>query len=312
MPSPGPFSLDHLQVLLAVVETGSFAGAARRLNRANSAISYAVDTLEAQLGLTLFTRGSTRRPVLTREGEAVVSEARSVAHGADLLRARVKGLLEGLEGEVSLVVDEMFPADRLADAMKAFNARFPTVPMRLTSAALGNVERLIRSGAWTLGIGGALHLGTHGLQRIDLGPVRMIPVAAAGHPLAEAGRNCPGDSREHLQLVLSEHLGADPREYGVVGAKVWRIGDLASKLVLLRAGLGWGGMPEPMVRDDLESGRLVHLDLLDWRGADYPLQAVYRDDTEPGPAGRWLIQRLTEQAAPIADEGLVDRDSRPA
>ena len=297
MPTPGPFNLDHLQVLLTVVESGSFAAAARRLNRANSAISYAIDTLEAQLGLALFHRGSTRRPTLTPAGEAVVSEARSVIHGADVLRARVKGLLEGLEAEVSLVVDEMFPTDRLAQALRRFNDRFPTVPVRLCRAALGGVERLVRSGDWSIGVGSAFHLEARGLQQVALGAVRMIPVAAAGHPLTEECRRRPGATREHLQLVLSEHLGVHARDHGVIGAAVWRVGDLASKHALLRAGLGWGGMPEPMVRADVEAGRLVHLDLPDWRGGEYPLQAVHKDDSRPGPAGRWLIEQLVEQSA---------------
>jgi DNA-binding transcriptional LysR family regulator len=51
-------------------------------------------------------------------------------------------------------------------------------------------------------------------------------------------------------------------------------------------------MPEPMVRADIEAGRLVELELPDYRGGDYPLQVVHRIETPPGPAGRWLIERL--------------------
>lgn len=297
MSTPGPFSLDHLQVLLTVAETGSFAAAARRLNRANSAISYAIDTLESQLGLPLFDRGTTRRPRLTREGEAVVSEARSVAHGADMLRARVKGLLEGLEAEVSLAVDEMFPADRLVDLMRSFNDRFPTVPVRLNRDVLGGVERIVLREGSCIGIGGMLHMESEGLTRFQLEAVRIIPVAAPGHPLTRKDRARLGLSREHLQLVLTEQPVANGRDYGVVGAQVWRVGGLGPKHQLLLAGLGWGGMPEPMVRADIEAGRLVHLNLPDWRGGEYALQVVHKNDAPPGPAGRWLIEQLVEKAA---------------
>ena len=91
MRAPGTPTVDQLLVLLAVVEEGSFTGAARRLGRANSAISYAIDTLEAQLGLPLFDRGTTRRPRLTHAGEAIVSEAKAVARSVEILRARVRG-----------------------------------------------------------------------------------------------------------------------------------------------------------------------------------------------------------------------------
>ena len=85
MRGPGLPSIDQLLVLLAVAEEGSFTAAARRLGRATSAVSYAIDTLEQQLGLPLFDRGTTRKPRLTREGEAVVSEAKAVSFSVETL-----------------------------------------------------------------------------------------------------------------------------------------------------------------------------------------------------------------------------------
>ena len=131
MQAPGTPSVDQLLVLLTVVEEGSFTGAARRLRRANSAISYAIDTLEAHLGLSLFDRGTTRKPKLTHVGEAIVSEAKAVAHSVETLRARVRGFLDGLESEVSLVVDSIFPSDQLVVVLNDFHMQFPTVPLRL-------------------------------------------------------------------------------------------------------------------------------------------------------------------------------------
>src|SRR6267142_3328044 len=125
MQVPGNPRVDQLQVLLAVVEEGSFTRAAKRLGRANSAVSYAIDTLEAQLGVSLFDRGTTRRPKLTHVGEAIVSEARAVAHSVETLRARVRGFLDQLEPEVSLAVDSMLPGNRLTALLRDFNAQFP-------------------------------------------------------------------------------------------------------------------------------------------------------------------------------------------
>ena len=42
-------TLDQLQVFLTVAETGSFSAAARRLNRAQSVVSYAIANLKASL-----------------------------------------------------------------------------------------------------------------------------------------------------------------------------------------------------------------------------------------------------------------------
>ena len=91
----------------------------------------------------------------------------------------------------------------------------------------------------------------------------------------------------------------------------WRVGDITAKHKLLLAGIGWGGMPEPMVRDDIKSGRLVRLNLRDWRGGEYLMQVVHKPDTPPGPAGRWLIERLVT----LSDESEVrvpDEAAKPA
>jgi DNA-binding transcriptional LysR family regulator len=112
MCGPAIPSIDQLLVLLAVAEAGSFTGAAKRLGRATSAISYAIDTLERDLGHSLFDRGTIRKPK-SQKGEAIVSEARAVAHSIETLRARVRGFLDELEPEVSVVVDSMLPSHRL-------------------------------------------------------------------------------------------------------------------------------------------------------------------------------------------------------
>jgi DNA-binding transcriptional LysR family regulator len=292
MRGPAVPSIDQLLVLLAVEEEGSFTAAARRLGRATSAISYAIDTLEQQLGLPLFDRGTTRKPRLTREGEAVVSEAKAVAFSVETLRARVRGFLDDLEPEVSLVVDSLLPTGRLTRLLRDFNDKFPTVPIRLLVETLGGVERALRDDHARIGVGSQLHMTMTGFRRVDIEAVRLIPVAAPGHPLARVTKAAPREASDFIQLILSERPAADGRDFGVVSLNSWRIGDLAAKHALLLAGLGWGGMPEPVVRADIEAGRLVRLNLRNWRGGDYNLQAVHKVDTPPGPAGRWLIDRL--------------------
>ena len=298
MRGPGTPSIDQLMVLLTVEQEGSFTAAAKRLGRATSAISYAIDTLEQQLGLSLFDRGTTRKPRLTREGEAIVSEAKAVALSVETLRARVRGFLDNLEPEVSLVVDSIFPVDRLTALLRQFNDRFPTVPVRLLVESLGGVERAVRDDHAGIGVGNQLHMNMTGFRRIDIEAVRMIPVAAPGHPLASAGGGVPREPSDYIQLILSERSAADSRDYGVVSLNSWRIGDLGVKHALLLAGLGWGGMPEPAVLADLKTGRLVKLNLRNWRGGEYNLQAVHKVDTPPGPAGRWLIERLATLTDP--------------
>jgi DNA-binding transcriptional LysR family regulator len=297
MRGPGVPSLDQLKVFLTVVETGSFAAAGRRLRRATSAVSYAVANLEQQLGVPLFDRERTRRPTLTEAGTAVLAEARTVSLGVDKLRAKVKGLLDGLEAEVTLVVDVMLPTARLVDAMQAFEVEFPTVALRLHVEALGAVTQLVHTGMAHIGIGGPLHVDVAGIERIGVGGVELVPVAAPHHPLALSRTNAPGTARNHVQLVLSDRSELTKgRDFGVIGVKTWRLADLGAKHALLLAGVGWGNMPEPMVRDDLAAERLKRVDLPEWSNGFYSLWAIHRTDNPPGPAAAWIIGRFCEQA----------------
>jgi DNA-binding transcriptional LysR family regulator len=304
MPSdPGTPTLDQLKVLLTVVDVGSFAAAARKLNRATSVVSYTIANLESQLGVALFDRESTRKPQLTDAGRTVLAEARTVSNGVDELRAKVKGLLQGLEAEVHLVLDVMLPTERVADALTAFRAEFPTVALRLHVETLGAVTQLVLDRVATVGISGPLPglADITGIERIGIGDVRLVPVAAPGHPLAGPGKRKPGEVRDHIQLVLTDRSSlTKSTDFAVVSPRTWRLADLGSKHMLLKAGIGWGNMPKPMVQEDLDSGRLIELDLPDAKSGAYRFDAIYRTDAPPGPAAAWLIARLKAQTFPEA------------
>lgn len=293
-------TLDQLKVFLTVVETGSFAAAGRKLNRATSAISYAIANLELQLGLPLFDRESTRRPVLTEAGEAVLAEARSVSHGMDALRAKVKGLIEGLEAEVLLAVDVMFPAPLLADVLKAFQRQYPSVGLRLHVEALGAVASLVLDRKARIGVSGPLAAGLEGLDWTTLGAVQLVPVAAPDHPLARLDPIPAGAGRDHIQLVLSDRSPiTQGRDFSVTSTRTWRLADLSAKHALLREGIGWGNMPLPMIEPDLVAGTLVRLVMPDHPAGRYRFDGIHRTDSPPGPAAAWLLGRFGEACGRI-------------
>jgi DNA-binding transcriptional LysR family regulator len=287
-------TLDQIAVFLAIVETGSFAAAGRKLVRATSVISYAISNLESQLGVSLFVRAGTAKPKLTEAGRAILSDSRGLAIALDGLLAKARGLMQGLEAEVSLVVDVMLPACLVVEALGAFSRQFPTVALRLRVEALGAVTQAVLEGAAAFGISGPLELASDLMARGPAGSVTMIPVAAPAHPLAQMpGVISVGAARDHIQLVLTDRsqLTAD-RDFGVVAVKSWRLADLGAKHALLVAGLGWGNMPEPMVNEDIKRGRLVELKIETAGDLVYRFHTVHRSDAPPGPAASWLMERL--------------------
>lgn len=290
-------SLDQLRAFIAAVDEGSFSAGARKLRRAQSAISELVSNLEGQIGVALFDR-SARYPKLTQAGVLLLADARSVVANVDLLKSRAKGIAGGLESELSAVVDVMFPIEVIAESAKEFRHRFPRTPLRLYVEALGGAYTPVLDGRCSLGIVGSLPLMPSSMSAERLEGVVMVMVAAREHPLATInGVIAKTELAKHVQLVLTDRseLSAG-REFGVMSPLTWRLGDLFAKHAFLLKGLGWGGMPLHAVKRDLAEGRLALLSIEDTpaEGLILPMSAVYLTAEPPGPAGRWLIERLKQ------------------
>jgi DNA-binding transcriptional LysR family regulator len=290
-------SLDQLRAFIAAVDEGSFSAGARKLHRAQSAVSELVSNLEAQLGVALFDR-SERYPKLTPAGVQLVADARSVVANVDLLKARAKGISRGLESELSAVVDVLFPIEAIAESAKEFRDQFPRTPLRLYVEALGGAYQPVLDGRCSLGVVGSLPIAPDSVTLERLQGLPMIMVAARDHPLALSSGVIPKtELAKHVQLVLTDRSELTAgREFGVMSPLTWRLGDLFAKHAFLLKGLGWGGMPLHAVKQDLVEGRLVKLSIEDLAEESLvlPMSAAYLTAKPPGPAGRWLIERLKQ------------------
>ncbi|MBB2699386.1 LysR family transcriptional regulator [Rhizobium phaseoli] len=288
-------SLDQLRTFISAADEGSFSAASRRLGRAQSAVSELVRSLEIQLGVTLFDR-SGRYPRLTAAGSRLLSTAREVVAKVDSFKSQAKGMATGLEPELSVAIDVFFPIHVIAEAAKDFRQQFPEVPLRLFVEALGGTVQPILDQRAGFGIVGSLPAMPAGILTEPLAGVTFLVVAAADHPLAAIGGTISrAELAKHVQLVLTDRTELSRgREFGVMSPQTWRLADLFAKHTFLLNGLGWGGMPEHAVRADIAAGRLVELAVEDISasGLRLPMSAAYRSDGPPGPAGRWLIERL--------------------
>ncbi|WP_342119044.1 LysR family transcriptional regulator [Pseudoduganella sp. OTU4001] len=295
MRDPGLPTLDQLRVFIAVIDHGGFAHAARALHRTQSVISYTIANLEEQLNIELLDR-STRKPTLTEAGKALLADARAVATKVDSMRSRAKALGMGLEAEVSIVVDVMFPTCLLVRTLEQFQREFPTVALRLRTEALGAVAQMVVERRCQLGVAGMAADVPANIERHAAGFVKMMPVCAPMHALASEAAPIPTSVlREHLQLVVTDRSPlTEGRDFGVTGLRDWRLGDLGSKHALLLGGLGWGNMPEHTVLRDLSEGRLVRLHTQEMKELEYPLFVIHRGDDELGPAGKWLRQHFVQ------------------
>jgi DNA-binding transcriptional LysR family regulator len=287
-------TLDQFRTFIAAVDEGSFSAASRKLRRAQSVVSQTLANLEAQLGVKLFDR-SARYPRLTEEGRSLLADARSVADEVDEFKARARAMREGLEPELSVAMDVMYPMEALTRAAVHSRTTYPHTRLRLYVEALGGVIKPVLDRNCSIGVIGSLPIVPDELQSEPLLSIPFVTVVGPSHPLAKSrGVASTSVIAKHVQLVLSDRtVLSDGRDFGVLSPLTWRLADLGAKHAFLKAGLGWGHMPLHMVKADLDSGTLVKIRVEGIpRAAAILMSIVFRKDAPPGPAGRAFIAQL--------------------
>jgi DNA-binding transcriptional LysR family regulator len=301
----GPFAgvtLEQVRHLVAVADAGSFTAGAKRVGRAQSAVSQSMATLEAAVGFRVWDR-SERTVMLTERGRLLVAAGRRVLMEMDRMRELCDAFRKGPDERLSLAVDAIFPPRALVKLAEALQSAFPALVLRLETDTLASVSARVARRDCDIGIAGPLGTSDD-LERVAVGSILMIPVAAPNHPLARGSARAGSTPRlsteavsQETQIVLSEHGGgASPPspDQGVISHKTWRVVDLSTKRELILGGLGWGNLPAPSVREDLEQGRLVRLELDAWNDEEHrlPLALVFRPGVRRRPIVGWLLEHL--------------------
>ena len=294
-------TLDQIRMFVTVAEAGSFRAGATRLLRAQSAVSHAIANLEAQLDVRLFDRGS-HRPTLTTAGQALLEDARAVLLKVDFMRARARGLGEGIEVELSLVVDTLYPLPQVAAALKDFRQALPSVRLRLAVEPLGGPLQALRDQRCDLAIMAGEDFLDPRIEAEALCPVHVVAVAAATHALARRRKALTSvELADHLQIVLEDPTPlSEGRDFGVLSPQTLRVGSQDAKRALILGGVGWGRLPRWMVERELAEGQLKPLaaPALGPQGvAHVQTYLARRTDRALGVAARALREALHRQAA---------------
>jgi DNA-binding transcriptional LysR family regulator len=292
-------TLDQIRMFVTVADAGSFRAGATRLLRAQSAVSHAIANLEAQLNVRLFDRGS-HRPTLTAAGQALLEDARAVLLKVDFMRARARGLREGVEIELSLVVDTLYPLPQVAAALKDLREALPSVRLRLAVEPLGGPLQALRDQRCNLAILAGEDFLDPRIETEALSPVPIVAVAATTHPLARRRKALTSVAlADHLQIVLEDPTPlSEGRDFGVLSPQTLRVGSQDAKRALILGGVGWGRLPRWTVERELAEGQLRPLSApaLGPQGvAHVQTYLAHRTDRALGVAARALREALHRQ-----------------
>lgn len=175
-------TLEQWALLEKVIELGSFAKAAEETNRSQSSVSYNLALLQERLGVALLAP-SGRRAVLTPAGELLLNQVKPLLKAFSWVETHAATLRNGARTRLDLVVDSIFPRQRLFAILRQFQQRYPQTQVRLTEV-LENVDEAsaARSEADVMVLTRRQDITGRGewLMNID-----FIAVAHRDHPLSQ-------------------------------------------------------------------------------------------------------------------------------
>lgn len=252
-------SLDALQVLDAIDRRRSFAAAAEELHRVPSAITYTVNKLEEELGVTLFDR-SGHRAVLTAAGRELLVEGRHLLQAAVSLENRLKRVATGWETELRIAVGDLVNLDAVFALLHQFCDQGRGTHLRIMSEVYGGIwDALVTDRAdLVLGAGADVPPGG-GYSTLPLGEVEFVFAVAPDHPLADFPEPLAAADIVGFRAIAAADTSRQlpPRTSGLLsGQEVLTVPDMHSKVAAQRQGLGVGFLPASWITEDLRSGRL--------------------------------------------------------
>lgn len=199
----------QLEILLAVVETGSFSAAARKMGRTQPAVSQAIGRLEDLYGAPLFKRRPGLPLELTALGEALLPSARLLLTIVDdQMRRAVEAAKTG-SGTLSIGFGLGFAAGPLSAAIAPFRANYPNAHLKFVEAPLSELDRHLRRNAIDLFLAPArLSPVDDSFVREHVGSERLVAVMRDDHPLAKRSRLTQRDLTRSRFLRSASSVGA--------------------------------------------------------------------------------------------------------
>jgi DNA-binding transcriptional LysR family regulator len=288
-------SLDQWRALIAVVDAGGYALAAAALHKSQSAVSYAVQKIESQLGVKAFAIEG-RKAVLTPTGEMLYRRAMALVGDAGDLERAARSLSAGWEPEIAIAVEILFPSALLLECLVEIGRENPRTRIEVIESVLGGTAEALLGGQADLAISPQIPPGFLGNALMRL---RIIAAAHPEHPLHRLGRRLTyRDLHAHRHLVVRDSGSRrDRRTVSVEVEQRWTFGQITTSIEAACAGHGFAWFPEERIRTELRDGRLKALPLREGGERWVDLYLIVADPDFAGPGVRRLAEIIRSVTA---------------
>ena len=286
---------DQIEAFVLAAELGSFSAAARRLGKAQSAVSTAIANLEIDAGVILFDR-SARNPVLTDEGKALLPNAKGILLGNQEFFSKANSMAEGTENDLCIAIEQGISMGPLMDVIAQFSIDFAYVELEILRPGPNDTATLLKEGRADLGLMTEQESYPMGFQFRGVGHSLLVPVCAPSHPLGKLAQISFHDLRQYRQLIpRSRSLAAVGQLGQRKGTAVWYAESPALIEEFVQQGFGWAELPLSVVSERIRTGSLVRLNYA-FQQSDIleGIDVVWTEQQALGVAGHWVKDKLLE------------------
>ena len=251
-------STEAFELLDTIARRGSYAKAAEELDRATSAVSYGVQKLEEQLGITLFVREG-RRSVMTPAAQLLLTEGRGILAATERAADRARELANGWEPRIRIALESTLNLEVFFSVLAAFQAERADIEIDIRETLLNGTWEALADDAVELVVGAVGPVPAHkGFRAEMLCAADLVPVISPEH--ADAERLLGGGDLRGVQRVVNHDTVLDDvarsAGFNLQGHRVLYVQTMEQKLQAILAGLGVGHLPRYSIGDLLAQGKL--------------------------------------------------------
>lgn len=286
---------EQLKIFQAVMQTGSFSAAARKLGKVPSAVSMAISNLEIDLNLNLFQRIG-REPIPTAHAISLYEKTEQLLVEMNAWKQHAYTLSQGLESQLNIVVVSELIHTNWTDYIELLAKQFPELQINIFSAPQEDANQMLQTGQAQL----ALMFERESLQGneqfVELKQIYLVPVAAKSHALAQKKTVSFEEIRTNRQIVIASRNSALKPEL-LFSQHYWRTDNHHSACTLVLQNLGWAVLPLEMLNENPDLKLKLHiLRFSDFTPQfDYYVDLVWNRESQLGAAAHFLINHIRTQ-----------------
>ncbi|WP_039918001.1 LysR family transcriptional regulator [Cellvibrio mixtus] len=288
-------TLEALRVLDAIDRKGSFGAAAEALFKVPSALSYTVQKLESDLGISLFDR-SKQKAQLTTAGRLLLEQGRQLLQAASAIEEAVQQLESGWETQLRIARDTVLPLTPLLQQINAFNQLDKRVAITVSEEVLGGTWDALIAERCDLALGASGDLPKGIFEYRLMGEVEFVFAVAREHPLRfhKGPVDAAAISAFPTIVIADSSLSSQGRTSGLLESRqIIRVPNAIAKIQAQQMGIGVGFLPKHLIQDEIQREELVVLDCSVPR-PNIPLYIAWRKNNS-GRALQWFVNASSQE-----------------